>query len=196
MSVYLKDGLVLLHSDLVATDAACCCFTCPTPATLTFTGVSIACGCIDLTSCHTADKSAIFTDNGLAGISTILAGVAGSCFCNYSGFTNPPGPVHYKTYFSTTNCSGGISTTGDPGVTYSVFYDNALGLWEVLAYFDFENPGGTPGKAIIFSGSGANPSAVPNGLSCNGCPTQTFAMSCDSVTNAIGIASGGFATIT
>lgn len=25
MSVYLKDGLVLLHSDLVATDAACCC---------------------------------------------------------------------------------------------------------------------------------------------------------------------------
>lgn len=27
MSVYLKDGLVLLHSDLIATDAACCCNT-------------------------------------------------------------------------------------------------------------------------------------------------------------------------
>ena len=33
MSIYLKDSMVLLHSNLVATDAACCCNNCRVGAT-------------------------------------------------------------------------------------------------------------------------------------------------------------------
>lgn len=56
VSVYLKDGLVLLHSDLVATDAACCCTGACCITTDPF--------CVDTTSVHCTELGGTFQGLG------------------------------------------------------------------------------------------------------------------------------------
>lgn len=115
MSVYLKDGLVLLDSGLVATDAACCCSPfdcCAPPDSYSYAGSVLSYTCDTCESCTSTPSSG-------GGVSRI------DCFQFRGGFNAP-----------------GCGDTGNTPVTADLFcnFDIPFPGWWAWLHVDTRAP--------------------------------------------------------
>ncbi len=148
MAVYLKDAKVLLDNGMVAVDPNCCC-GCPT--SITFSGIEFCCSC-------TGDSSTLiqfFEDPDFA----VLNGVAwplpldapfGSCpqVC-----FNDDVPLFFRVGES--GCPTGSEDPAGPA-SLSIFVALISGVWYVMIY--------VAANFLLFYGSSADPSSIPNSL--------------------------------
>ncbi len=125
MAVFLKDGKVLLDSEKVAIDPACCCGCSESCPTVTFSGVAFCCFSLP----GFEDRSIRF-DESIDPINTPFAPSSGPdaapcCICTYGGVGN----LHFFSW-PTSDCSGDFDNDSSGGV--QVWTARISGVWHIL----------------------------------------------------------------